>query len=347
LAGRTPCMTPNKPAFLAAVLVALVALAGCASSTPPATGPAAPGVVTTHGRLRTAGNRIVGEDGQPVSLAGVSFGWSQWEAARFYNAGTVNWLKEDWRAAIVRAPLGIHEEDGYFQHPARNLARVTRVVDAAIAANIYVIIDWHDHNAHLHEAQAVAFFTDMARRYGHQPHVIYEIYNEPLAKASWPRDVKPYAEKVIAAIRAIDPDNLIVVGTPNFSQQVDVAAADPIKDPNVAYVLHFYAGTHKQGLRARAAKALSLGAPLFVTEWGTCNADGGGPVNEASVREWMAFLRENQLSHCNWAVYDKKETAAIVGRSAASKGRWAEKDLSPSGKFARELVRGWSTPPTP
>lgn len=334
-------MRPLPFASLPLVLVAL--LAGCATSTLPGVPPKplAPGVVSAHGRLHTAGNRIVGEDGQPVSLAGVSFGWSQWEAARFYNADTVNWLKQDWHAQIVRAALGIHKEEGYLQHPARNLSRVTRVIDAALAADLYVLIDWHDHHAHEHADKAVAFFTDMARRYGDRPNVIYEIYNEPLANASWSRDVKPYAEQVIAAIRAIDPDNLIVVGTPSWSQDVDIAAADPIKDPNVAYVLHFYAGTHKQELRAKALKALNLGAPLFVTEWGTCDASGDGPIDELSVREWMAFMREHQLSHCNWAIYDKRETAAIVRRGASSTGNWRETDLSPSGKFARTLIRSW------
>ncbi len=327
--------------FVLAALAAFILQSGCVSApTPPA--PAAPGVVSAHGRLHTAGNRIVGEDGQPVSLAGVSFGWSQWEAARFYNAATVDWLKQDWRAAIVRAPLGVHEEDGYLQHPARNLARVTRVIDAAITSDVYVIIDWHDHQAHLHQEQAVAFFSDMARRYGKYPHIIYEIFNEPKKELTWARDVKPYAEKVIAAIRAIDPDNLIVVGTPNWSQDVDVAAADPLKDSNVGYVLHFYAGTHKQGLRAKAVKAMNLGAALFVTEWGTCDASGNGPIDQVSTREWLAFMREHQFSHCNWAVYDKRETAAVVHRSASSDGHWLERDLTPSGKYARELIRGWS-----
>ena len=323
------------PAFLAALLLQ----SGCAAPVPPA--PAAPGIVSAHGRLHTAGNRIVGTNGKPVSLAGVSFGWSQWEAAPFYNADTVDWLKQDWHAAIIRAPLGIHEEDGYLQHPARNLARVTRVVDAAIAADLYVIIDWHDHQAQLHQEQAVAFFSDMANRYGKYPNIIYEIFNEPKTGLTWARDVKPYAEKVIAAIRAIDPDNLIVVGTPNWSQDVDVAATDPIKDANLAYSLHFYAGTHKQTLRDKALKALNLGAPLFVTEWGTCDASGKGPINEKSVGEWFAFMREHQLSHCNWAIYDKPETAAILHHRASSKGHWLEGDLSPSGKYARSLIRGW------
>jgi aryl-phospho-beta-D-glucosidase BglC (GH1 family) len=181
----------------------------------------------------------------------------------------------------------------------------------------------------------------MAQRYGDRPNVIYEIYNEP-EKVSWSRDIKPYAEKVIAAIRAVDPDNLIVVGTPVWSQDVDIAAADPIKDPNVAYTLHFYAGTHKQELRAKAAKALAAGAALFVTEWGTCNASGDGPIDDASVRAWMDFIRANQLSHCNWAVYDKRETAALVLPRAKSTGGWTDADLTPSGRYVRELVRKWA-----
>jgi endoglucanase len=311
-------------------------------TTQAASAPAAPGIVSQHGRLQVVGNRIVGQDGQPVSLAGISFGWSQWQAARFYNAGTVNWLKQDWHAQVLRAALGLHQEPGsYLQKPAANQKRVTAVVDAAIAADLYVIIDWHDHHAHEHTDLAVAFFTEMARRYGDRPNVIYEIYNEP-QQVSWSRDVKPYAEKVIAAIRAVDPDNLIVVGTPTWSQDVDVAAADPIKDANVAYTLHFYAGTHKEKLRAKAQKALDAGAALFVTEWGTCDASGDGPIDDASVRAWMDFLRANQLSHCNWAVYDKKETAALVLPRAKSKGGWTDADLSPSGKYVRELVRDWS-----
>jgi endoglucanase len=338
-----------RPFLIVSLLLSMVSpFSGCAQYAPPAKPPTAvtAGIVSAHGRLQVAGNRIVGADGTPVSLAGVSFGWSQWQAARFYNAGTVNWLKQDWHAQIVRAALGIHAEPGsYLQDPAANRARVFAVIDAALAADLYVLVDWHDHHAHEHTDLAVAFFSEVARRYGDRPNIIYEIYNEPLNTASWSRDVKPYAEKVIAAIRAIDPDNLIVVGTPAWSQDVDVAAADPIKDPNVAYVLHFYAGTHKADLRAKAVKAMKLGAPLFVTEWGTCDASGDGPIDRASVETWMAFMREHQLSHCNWAIYDKPETASIVRRTASSTGDWTEADLSPSGKYARELIRNWSTKP--
>lgn len=348
-----------RPPFtpLLAACAALLLQAGCTttttkavSSTPAApaalavpaapVAPAAPGIVSLHGRLRAENARIVGDHGKPVSLAGNSFFWSQWQG-QYYTTEVVAWLKTNWRTTIVRAALGVHQEDGYLQHPAENLARVTRVVDAAIAQDLYVIIDWHDHDAHRHTAQAVAFFQEVARRYGHQPHVIYEIFNEP-AQVSWAKDVKPYAERVIAAIRAIDPDNLIVVGSPHWAQDVDVAAADPVKDANVAYSLHFYAGTHKQTLRNKAVKAMELGAALFVTEWGTCNADGNGPIDDDSVRQWMAFMREYQLSHCNWSVSDKKETASILMPGASTKGGWKDTDLTASGRYVRELIRNWS-----
>ena len=304
------------------------------------------GPVSQHGRLHVDGNRIVGADGKPVSLAGVSFGWSQWEARPYYNAGVVNWLKQDWKAGIVRAALGI-DPTGYLSHPEDEKARVCAVVDAAIAADLYVIIDWHDHHANEHAELAIAFFQEMARKYGRRPHVMYEIFNEPIKGLTWGADVKPYAEKVIAAIRAIDPASLIIVGTPNWSQDVELAAADPLKADNIAYTLHFYAGTHKQRLRDKALKALQLGLPLFVTEWGTCTADGRGKVDVESTNAWMAFMREWGLSHCNWAIYDKPETAAIIVPGAAPTGGWTSKDLTESGRFARELIRGWADKPAP
>jgi endoglucanase len=302
------------------------------------------GPVSDHGLLRVAGNKITGANGQPVSLAGSSLFWSQWQG-EFYNAQVVDWLKKDWHVGIVRVAVGI-EKDGYLEKPEVEKPKIVAVIDAAIAADLYVIIDWHDHHAHQHAAQAIAFFEEMARKYGKHPHVIYEIFNEPLNKVSWSGDVKPYAEKVIAAIRAIDPDNLIVVGTPRWSQDVDLAAEDPIKDVNVAYTLHFYAGAHKQSLRDKAVKALRKGIPLFVTEWGTCSSNGDGKVDFESTKAWMAFMREWQLSHCNWAVSDKQEAASIVVPGASTTGGWSDRDLTESGRLVRGWIKGWAEQPT-
>lgn len=295
--------------------------------------------VREFGRLHVSGNQIVGRDGQPVSLAGNSLFWSQ-EQGQFWNARTIKWLKKDWKTQIVRAAMGV-EWGGYLEHPERERAKVIAVVDAAIADDLYVIIDWHDHRAQLHTKESIAFFQDMARRYARYPNVIYELYNEPIGETSWKDAVKPYAEQVIAAIRAIDPNNLIVVGSPHWSQDVDVAASDPIKDANVAYSLHFYAGSHKQFLRDKAVAALDKGAALIVTEWGSCNADGNGGIDYESTREWMDFMRQHHLIHCNWAVSDKNETSSIVVAGASPKGKWRENQLTAAGKLVRDYVRSW------
>jgi len=301
--------------------------------------------VEVNGALSVKGNQIVNEKGNPVSFAGNSFFWSNkgWRGAKFYNKETVKWLQDDWGATIVRCPLASDEKvyKGHHEDPESNENRIEWVINAAIDLGMYVIIDWHSHEAEKNEERAIDFFKKMATKYGKHPNIIYEIYNEPLA-VSWDTVIKPYAENVITVIRKIDPDNLIVVGTPNWSQDVDVASENPITGfKNIAYTLHFYAGSHKEWLRVKTRKALDNGIAIFVTEWGTVNADGNGEVDEASVKEWMNFMKEHNLSHCNWAINDKKEGASVVRPGANVKGGWKDSDLTESGKLTRSYILNW------
>ncbi len=264
----------------------------------------------------------------------MSLFWSQW--SQYYAPGTVDHLADDWGATLVRAALGV-ENGGYLESPAANEAKVVAVVDRAIQRGLYVIIDWHDHKAQDHQAAAIDFFTRMATKYGASPAVIFEIYNEPL-QIGWPV-VKAYAEPVIAAIRGTRATNLVIVGTPRWSQDVDVAAASPITtDPNVAYTLHFYAATHKQWLRDKAQKAVAAGLPLFVTEWGTCEANGNGALDQAETQTWLAFLNDNHISWANWALNDKDEACSALKPGAGTAGPWPATVLTPSGALIKSLL---------
>ena len=307
--------------------------------------------VAVHGPLSVSGSNIVDQNNNIVSFAGNSLFWSNtgFGAEGFYNADVVDWLQEDFNATIVRAAMGVDappnegishvQWGGYLGDPQGNMNRVTTVVDAAIANDMYVIIDWHSHHAEDYREEAIGFFTQMAQRYGNNPHVIYEIYNEPITR-DWSNAIKPYAEAVIAAIRAIDPDNLIIVGTGFFSQEVDVASQDPITGfSNIAYTLHFYAGTHGEGLRQRARTAINNGLALMVTEWGTVNADGDGGVDEDSTEEWRQFMDQHNLSHMNWSVHDKDEGASVLRPGASTQGGWSDFDLTESGRFVRDIIR--------
>lgn len=300
--------------------------------------------VATYGALSVKGNQIVGTDGKPASLTGPSLFWSNtgWGADRYYNADVVAYLQKDWNATIVRAAIGADKNGGYAADPEGNFAKAERVIDAAIAQGIYVIVDWHAHDAEKNPALAVSFFEKIATKYGKTPNVIYEIYNEPLQNVDWKKQIKPYAEQVIAKIRAIDPDNLIIVGTQTWSQDVDKAAADPIKGfSNIAYTLHFYAGSHKQDLRDKAQKALDSGIALMITEWGSVNANGDGGIDKKETELWLAFARKNNLSMCNWALNDKKEGASQLKLGTAADGKWTDTNLTEAGLYVKDIVSHW------
>jgi endoglucanase len=291
--------------------------------------------VKQHGALKVTGTKLVDKDGKPVSLRGMSYGWHNWWP-RFYNAGTVKWLHDDWKCNVVRAAMGVEPDKGYIKDPEGSMANIKAVVDGAIKEGIYVIIDWHSHNINLKEAKA--FFTVMATTYGKQPNVIYELFNEP-DQETW-AEVKAYSEELIKTIRAIDPDNIILVGNPHWDQDIHLPAADPIKGyDNLMYTVHFYADTHKQWLRDRTDEAIQKGLPVFISESAGMGSSGDGALNYDEWKKWIDWMEARGLSWITWSVSDKDESCSVLKKSAASDGNWKESDLKESGIKIREYLR--------
>lgn len=291
--------------------------------------------VAIHGQLSIENGNIIDSKGEPVQLKGMSLFWSQWQP-QFYNAESVINLKKYWNVDVVRAAMAV-EHEGYLKYPQREKEKVQRVIEAAIDAGIYVIIDWHDHHAEDHLEEAISFFSEMAQRYGEYPNVIYETYNEPL-DVSWSQVLKPYHEEVIGAIREYDQDNIIVVGTPRWSQRVDLAAEDPIDAENIAYTLHFYAGTHGQKLRDIAQEAIDKGLALFITEYGTTQATGDGKVDKKETRKWWRFMDANNLSWANWSIASKDEASAAVIPGTTPSELKDDDFLTISGKLVKSQL---------
>ena len=300
--------------------------------------------VTRYGALAVQGNRIVDKTQSPVSLAGPSLFWGNkgWQAEAFYNKSVLAYAKNDWNASLVRVAMGVEADGGLLHDPEGRLQKVHEAVSAAIELGLYVIIDWHTHHAEDHTQEAIKFFRLMAQTYGRYDNVIYEIYNEPLKDVSWSKTIKPYALQVIKVIRENDPDNLIVVGTPSWSQNVDAAADDPIDQyKNIAYTLHFYAGTHAQELRQKAQYALDKGIALMVTEWGSVGADGDGDIAYDETMRWLHFIKENQLSHCNWSFHNKNEGASVFKPNTDPNKPLSDKNLTDSGRLVKSIVYHW------
>lgn len=290
--------------------------------------------VKRYGQLQVRGSQLCGENGQPVVLRGVSLGWHNlWP--RFYNKGAIDELTNKWHASVIRAAMGIKIEDNYLENPSFAMQCMTPVIEEAIKDGVYVIIDWHAHD--MYTDKAAEFFSRMSAKYGKYPNVIYELYNEPV-EDSWP-SLKEYAKTVIKAIRANDPDNIILMGCPHWDQDIDKVAASPIEGvKNVMYTLHFYAATHKQYLRDRMQKAVEGGLPVFVSECAGMEASGDGPLNVEEYNKWVDLMEQLKVSWVNWSLSDKNETCSMLLPRAKASGNWTDDVIKPWGKLVRTTL---------
>ncbi len=296
-----------------------------------------PTPVDVNGHLAVKATRLVNEAGDPVQLKGVSSMWLNWESQAYAEDPTaLRWMRNNWKLSVIRAAMGVEPDGAYLTNPDTALEQLYAVVDSAIAAGVYVLIDFHAHQAYEHQDEAVAFFSEVATKYAGVANVIYEPFNEPKGIA-WP-DLKKYHEAVVAAIREQDAEALIVLGTPNYSQEVDTAAADPVAGTNLLYTLHYYACTHRGSLRSKADAALALGAALFVTEWGATNADGGldGVVCLDEAQKWDDWLNAHKISWAAWKLDGcDPDSSCLLVPGAPVHGGWTNDYLHGHAKFVR------------
>lgn len=303
--------------------------------------------VSENGVLKTNGSQIVGSQGDAVQVAGPSLYWSIWGGQNFYNKNVVNKVAKDWNASLIRAAIAVEFDGGYLKKPEKQLEYAKAAVDAAIENGIYILVDWHDHNANLHIPQAKEFFNEMAKTYKDTPNVIWEIWNEPDNENgtadngydTWD-DIKNYADSIIPVIRKYS-SNLIVVGTPRWSSDPLSASKKPLEDSNVAYTLHFYAGSHGASVRSNAEKAMQNGVALFITEFGTTDASAGkedGKLYFNETKTWLDWADLKGISWANWSLSNINEPASELKPTAKKDGSWSDEDLSVSGLWIRERL---------
>lgn len=296
------------------------------------------------GRLHVKGTKLVDKKGQEVQLRGVSTHGLSWYP-QYVNDKCFAQLHDKWGANVVRLAMYTEEYNGYCSGDAKNRSDLKKLIKKGVRLakkhKMYVIVDWHilsDGNPNSHKKEAKAFFREMSREFKGYNNVIYEICNEPNNGTSW-KEIKSYARSVISTIRKNDKKAVIVVGTPTWSQDVDQAAADPIKGDNIMYALHFYAATHKADLRNKMTAAINKGLPVFVTEYGICDASGNGAIDKKEADRWVQTMDEYGVSYIAWNLSNKQESSSIIKSSCSKVSGFKKSELSDEGKWLYNLLR--------
>lgn len=299
--------------------------------------------VSQHGQLSVKNGQLVDKSGKGYQLRGMSTHGLTW-FPEFVNESAFKTLRDDWNTNVVRLAMYVDEWGNgqcYMGNKSGSLELLEKGVDICIKLDMYVIIDWHvlnpgDPSKYTNEAKS--FFETVSKRYAKYPNVIYEICNEPNGGASWSGNIKPYAEKIIPVIRKNAPNSVIIVGTPTWSQEIDKPLSDPLNYKNVMYAFHFYAATHA-GLRSNVENCVAQGLPVFVSEFGTCDASGGGANDFNETQKWLSYFDKQGISYCNWSICNKDETCSVLRPGTSANGNWSESDLTENGKWIRNWLK--------
>ena len=296
-----------------------------------------------HGALHVENGKLTDENGNTVQLYGMSTHGIAW-FPQYINYDSFRTLRDDWNTNCIRLAMYTAEYGGYCAGGDKEQLKqlVKDGVSYATELGMYVIVDWHilsDCDPNQNKDEAIAFFREMAEVFADNDNVLYEICNEPNGGTSWD-SIKSYAEEVIPVIRAQKPDAVILVGTPTWSQEIDKAAASPLDDSNVMYTLHFYAGTHKDDLRNRLETCVQNGLPVFVSEFGMCDASGNGANDFVSTTKWLDLLNKYQISFCCWNLANKDESSSVFKASSTALSDWTDDDFNESGRWIRDYFRG-------
>lgn len=295
-----------------------------------------------HGALHVENGKLTDENGNTVQLYGMSTHGIAW-FPQYINYDSFRTLRDDWNTNCIRLAMYTAEYGGYCAGGDKEQLKqlVKDGVSYATELGMYVIVDWHilsDCDPNQNKDEAIAFFREMSEVFADNDNVLYEICNEPNGGTSWD-SIKSYAEEVIPVIRVQKPDAVILVGTPTWSQEIDKAAASPLTFDNVMYTLHFYAGTHKDDLRNRLETCVQNELPVFVSEFGMCDASGNGANDFDSTTKWLDLLNKYQISFCCWNLANKDESSSVFKAASTALSDWTDEDFNESGRWIRDYFR--------
>ena len=306
------------------------------------------GFASNNGKLHVEGSKIINEYGREVVINGVSSG----DVGNLNTVGTyqsIHTLK-NWGGTGYRIFVDAVKNWGawYINREDEIVEKVKKYIDNIIQNDMYVIVCWNpgEINAEEHHDKEIEFFTRLANLYPNDPHIIYEIWNEPeTGNGSTWNDVKNTSNTIIPAIRNISPDSLVLVGLLNGS--FSYALNNPIEFDNIMYTHHMYmnslGGAYSNAYYLESYKnAIERGLPIFESEWGPMGlAQGEEMVIEPYAQSYFRFLKEHNISNlqfCFTQMNDKNMSYFGIVTSPNWKDDLPDSILKPNGIFMKNSL---------
>jgi hypothetical protein len=226
-------------------------------------------------RLQTKGNRIVNGTAEIVHFKGLMIP----DPARLAReARYTRTLFETVRATganVIRIPV-------HPQNWTRDPDYVRHYLDPAVQwageLGMYVILDWHSIGNEVTgyapqvpelfchtDAMTTNFWERVASHFKAEPHVIFEIFNEPqnIPATDWRR----CANRLVRGIRAQGARQLIIVGGLDYGRKLDWVLREPVAGENIAYASHIFP-SHAQSGWDHDFGNVGARYPVVITEWG-------------------------------------------------------------------------------
>ena len=298
-------------------------------------------VLDKNGQLLVNGTNLVNEKGEIIRLKGMSSHGLMWYP-EYINTRSLNTLSE-YGANVVRLAMYTDQNKGYIYNKKEAMKNLLQGIENVLGADMYAIVDWHtlkDNNPNIHIEEAKDFFHEISTRYKNEPGVIYEIFNEPNGETSW-KDIKEYANTIIPIIRKNSPNAIILVGTPNHCVDIKSAINDPLEYENIMYTYHLYTGTSDGGYKYLLNDALKNNIPVFISEWGFSPEKNSGDIDLKKGREFLEFLKENNISWINWSLSNKDESHSFIRQDVDKLSSWDDDELTSVGKFVKDAFSNY------
>ena len=304
-----------------------------------------------HGELHVDGIYLKDSHNEKFQLRGASLHGLQWDVGYNYiSRDSFKTLRDSFGVNAVRLPVYV-TQGGYTEGAASRMdGYIDNAVSIARDLGMYVVIDWHVHDAYggtanpnTWKSSAINFFEKYASKYKSYGNVLYEICNEPV-NTPWydgsGNDLYSYANAIVPIIRKYT-NAIVIVGTNTWSQEPDEVASHKLSYANTMYTVHFYSATHIGGdgnwVYDNVKSALRSGVPVFCSEFGICDASGNGSYNTDSANKWMQLFDEYSISFFCWHLSNKGESSAYLKTSCSKLSGWTDSDLSTTGTWFKNV----------